>query len=218
MQVNYFSLLSNPDGGNSIKEMLLSGFIFTNMDILGTALGQGIVPAVIVVIYLIIVKVIDSRKDSTSAKITKDLTNSIITISNYLDNITKNVIAKDKEKCEVAIENGFKSFALHLITFVNNTVIHNHIEENKDVIIQNVKNLINGEYYNIHAVLANYVIKNTNVSTLLKADWMSDIEAITLCVIYNNKLDVNSKITTFNNQITLKFKTYTNYLINNAFK
>ena len=198
--------------------MLLSGFIFTNMDILGTALGQGIVPAVIVVIYLIIVKVIDSRKDSTSAKITKDLTNSIITISNYLDNITKNVIAKDKEKCEVAIENGFKSFALHLITFVNNTVIHNHIEENKDVIIQNVKNLINGEYYNIHAVLANYVIKNTNVSTLLKADWMSDIEAITLCVIYNNKLDVNSKITTFNNQITLKFKTYTNYLINNAFK
>ena len=198
--------------------MLLSGFIFTNMDILGTALGQGIVPAVIVVIYLIIVKVIDNRRDSTSAKITKDLTNSIITISNYLDNVTKNVIAKDEEKCEVAIENGFKSFALHLITFVNNTVIHNHIEENKDVIIQNVKNLINGEYYNIHSVLANYVIKNTNVSTLLKVDWMSDIEAITLCVIYNNKLDVNSKITTFNNQITLKFKTYTNYLINNAFK
>ena len=176
------------------------------MDLLGTALGQGIIPAVVVALYLIVVKLIDSRKDSNSAKITKDLANAIVGISN------------DEEKCEHAIESGFESFALHLSSFVNTTVIHNHIEENRDVICQNVKNLINGEYYNLHAVLSNYVINNTNVATILKSEWMGDIEAITLGVIYNIRLDVPSKISTFNNQIHLKFKTYSNYIINNVFK
>lgn len=188
------------------------------MDLLGTALGQGIIPAVVVALYLIVVKLIDSRKDSNSAKITKDLASAVVGINKFIENVTKNIISSDEEKCEHAIESGFESFALHLSSFVNTTVIHNHIEENRDVICQNVKNLINGEYYNLHAVLSNYVINNTNVATILKSEWMGDIEAITLGVIYNIRLDVPSKISTFNNQIHLKFKTYSNYIINNVFK
>ena len=188
------------------------------MDLLGTALGQGIIPAVVVALYLIVVKLIDSRKDSNSAKITKDLANAVVGINKFIENVTKNIISNDEEKCEHAIESGLETFALHLASFVNTTVIHNHIEENRDVICQNVKNLINGEYYNLHAVLSNYVINNVNVATILKSEWMGDIEAITLGVIYNIRLDVPSKISTFNNQINLKFKTYSNYIINNVFK
>ena len=54
------------------------------MDLLGTALGQGIIPAVVVALYLIVVKLIDSRKDSNSAKITKDLANAIVGINKFI--------------------------------------------------------------------------------------------------------------------------------------
>ena len=47
------------------------------MDILGDALRQGIAPAIVVAIYLIITKIIDSRKENAQIKLSADLTKSI---------------------------------------------------------------------------------------------------------------------------------------------
>ena len=56
------------------------------MDILGDALRQGIAPAIVVAIYLIITKIIDSRKENAQIKLSADLPKSINTISNFLIN------------------------------------------------------------------------------------------------------------------------------------
>ena len=40
-----------------------------DMNVLGDALKQGIAPAVVVAIYLIITKIIDSRKENAQAKL-----------------------------------------------------------------------------------------------------------------------------------------------------
>ena len=66
------------------------------MDILNNAIQQGIAPAIVVAIYLIITKFIDSRKENAQIKINSELTKSINTISNFIITITKNIIEKDK--------------------------------------------------------------------------------------------------------------------------
>ena len=44
-------------------------FLFLFMDILNNAIQQGIAPAIVVAIYLIITKFIDSRKENAQIKI-----------------------------------------------------------------------------------------------------------------------------------------------------
>ena len=62
------------------------------MDILGDALKQGIAPAIVVAIYLIVTKIIDSRKENAQAKLSSELVKSINTISTFIINLTKNII------------------------------------------------------------------------------------------------------------------------------
>ena len=102
------------------------------MDILGDAIRQGIAPAIVVAIYLIITKIIDSRKESVQIKLSSDLTKSINTISNFINVLTKNIIEKDKDKCKNAIEDSMYSSAMRLIYFVSTTVVNNHIDSNKE--------------------------------------------------------------------------------------
>ena len=73
------------------------------MDILQEALTQGITPAIIIAIYLIIVKIIDNKKESNQAKINSKLADSISKIGDFIDSITKNIVDKDREKCKTAI-------------------------------------------------------------------------------------------------------------------
>ena len=61
------------------------------MDIFGQALQQGIAPAIVVAIYLIITKLIDTKKENNNAKLTENLIKSITTISDYIIDIKLNV-------------------------------------------------------------------------------------------------------------------------------
>ena len=100
------------------------------MDILQEALTQGIALAIIIAVYLIIIKNIDQKKESNQAKINSKLVDSISKIGDFIDSITKNIVDKDKEKCKNAINNSLKSSAYSLIKFVTNTLINNHIDIN----------------------------------------------------------------------------------------
>ena len=124
------------------------------MDILGDALRQGIAPAIVVAIYLIITKIIDSRKENAQIKLSADLTKSINTISNFINVLTKNIIEKDKDKCKNAIEDSMYSSGMRLINFVSTTVVNNHIDTNKENVLANIHNIANAEYYTVYATLS----------------------------------------------------------------
>ena len=126
------------------------------MDILQEALTQGITPAIIIAIYLVIVKIIDNKKESNQAKINSKLVDSISKIGDFIDSITKNIVDKDREKCKTAINDSFKSSAYSLIKFVTNTIINNHIATNKETIIINIR------------TTAKAIIKNTNPGSVYK--------------------------------------------------
>lgn len=188
------------------------------MDILGQSLAQGIIPAIIVVIYLIAIKIIDNKKEQKQVKLTSELIQSISNISSFITALTKNTIQRDKDKCKIAINDSINSSAYTLIKFVADTIVNNHIDTNKESIIANIKNLVNAEYYNVWTSLNIYEINGSKVSDYLKKDWIEQIENSIIESIYNNALSKEERITSFANKINIKFQNIITYIINNAIK
>ena len=189
------------------------------MDIFGQALQQGIAPAIVVAIYLIITKLIDTKKENNNAKLTENLIKSITTISDYIIDINKNIVERDKDKCKIAIEDSMYSSGMRLINFVSTTLINNHIDTNKTNVLANIHNIINSEFYNVYATLSLYKINNVSASDFLDKDWMQAIEKDIIDIIYNNNnLNKEDKILSFTNKLTLKFQTYITYITNHLIK
>lgn len=184
------------------------------MESLMDALGQGIVPAVVVAIYLIITKIIDNRKENVQLRLSAELTKSINNISSFLSDITKNIVAKDKEKCKDAIENAMFASAMKLINFVSNTVINNHVKTNRENIIANIHNIVNAEFYSIYATLSLYKINDAKASDALNKEWMEIIEKDIFDIIYNSSLSKEDKILSFSNKINIKFQSYVTHMTN----
>lgn len=188
------------------------------MDLLNDALKQGIAPAIVVAIYLIITKALDNKRENIQIKISSELTKSINVISEFLTDITKNIIDKEKDKCKNAVEDAMFSSGMRLVSFVSSTIINNHVDANKDNILSNITNIVNTEFYSIYSTLSMYKINGVVVSDYLDKEWMATIEQDMIDIIYNNLLGKDDKILSFSNKITHKFQTYVTYITNNIMK
>lgn len=194
--------------------LVTSLFSLSQMELIKEALAQGITPAIVVAIYLIITKIIDNRKENVQIKLSTELTKSINAISSFLTDITKNIIEKDKDKCKAAIEDTMFSSAMRLINFVSTTIINNHIEANKENVIANIHNIVNTEFYSVYATLSLYKINGVKASDALNKDWMEIIEKDMFDIVYNSSLSKEDKILTFTNKINLKFQSYVTHMTN----
>lgn len=197
--------------------VLVAPLLFNNMDnVIIYALKEGLTPAIIVLIYLLVIKIIDAKREKASIKITNELVSAINKISNFLDNITDNILEKDRDKCRCAIKQAFFSSASVIIEFVSKTIINNHITINRDNIINNIEHLVNSEYYNISNSLSLYTIDGHKVNEFLKEEWISEIEKDVIDIIFDDKLDKETKIVTFNNRMTIKCQDFAIYVTNKA--
>lgn len=197
--------------------VLVAPLLFNNMDnVIIYALKEGLTPAIIVLIYLLVIKIIDAKREKASIKITNELVSAINKISNFLDNITDNILEKDRDKCRCAIKQAFFSSASVIIEFVSKTIINNHITINRDNIINNIEHLVNSEYYNISNSLSLYTIDGHKVNEFLKEEWISEIEKDVVDIIFDDKLDKETKIVTFNNRMTIKCQDFAIYVTNKA--
>lgn len=186
------------------------------MDLITQALNLGLAPAIVVAIYLTIVRYLDTKKEIKTVKMSASIVSSITTISNFLEDITKNIIDKDTEKCKNAIEDSIYSMAHILSHFIAETVINNHIDINKDLIISNISNIVNSSYYNVYSRLSIYKCNNIVVSTYMKQEWIKEIEEDMKNILYNNALGNDEKILAFANRIKLRTQGYIMYLINKS--
>lgn len=191
---------------------------FIKVLMLEQALQQGIAPAIVVAIYLIAVKIVDSRKENSQVKLTSTLIKSINDISAFLENITKNIIDKDKEKCRNAVRATFMSTASNLSHFVIETIINNHIDVNKENVLQNIHTIVSSSYYSIKTNLSIYKYGDNSIVYYLQKEWIDELEQDMINVIYNKHLSNEDKILAYVNKVELKVNGYITYLINNAIK
>lgn len=194
-------------------------------EIIESALNQGLSSLITISIFLLLYKWLDNKKKTESEKFVSsigstldEVSKSLLQVSTFITDITKNIIDKDKDKCKTAIEDSMLASAMRLTMFVTNTVINNHIHTNKDNILANIHNIVNAEFYSVFSSLSLYKINGIKVSDTMKKDWMPSVEKSIIEIVFNDDLSKEDKISSFNNKINLKFQSYITYITNNTLK
>lgn len=194
-------------------------------EIIESALNQGLSSLITISIFLLLYKWLDNKKKTESEKFVSSISDtldevskSLLQVSTFITDITKNIIDKDKDKCKMAIEDSMLASAMRLSIFVTNTVINNHIQTNKDNILSNIHNIVNAEFYSVFSSLSLYKVNGTKASDNMKKDWMSSVEKSIIEIVFNDNLSKEDKISSFNNKINLKFQSYITYITNNTLK
>ena len=194
-------------------------------EIIESALNQGLSSLITISIFLLLYKWLDNKKKTESEKFVSSISDtldevseSLLQVSTFITDITKNIIDKDKDKCKTAIDDAMIASAMRLTIFVTNTVINNHVQTNKDNILANIHNIVNAEFYTVFSNLSLYKINGVKVSDNMKKDWMPSVEKSIIEIIFNDNLSKEDKISSFNNKINLKFQSYITYITNNTLK
>jgi hypothetical protein len=167
------------------------------------SLRLGITPGIIVLIYLIIIKVIDTKKESNAVKINKEITECFRKLNSFLDYITKDILNDAEEKRDYAIKNSFKAFANSIIRHATSVIIANNIDNNKENIIENIRYTVDSNYYRLYNLMFLY-----KLCGYIKSEWKTEVNEDIVEIIYNNKFSKEEKLYNINNKINIKVDEY----------
>ena len=184
------------------------------MEILKEALGQGIAPAIVVGVYLIIVRLIDSRKEAKRAELNSNMINLITDINKFLRYVTEDIIDKEPERLQSGLNDAFDSFSYKVCNFVIYTLVNNHIIKNKKSILDNLRKTMDKAYYDIYTVILLYNNQNNKLLTKIDKEWIYELETAVVDIIYNKELNKEQKIYHCSNKIKLYVDEYCSKLLN----
>ncbi|WP_291625570.1 hypothetical protein [Clostridium sp.] len=183
------------------------------MDILIESLKLGVAPSIVVLIYLVINKILDTKKESKQAKLNNNIIDSFNKLNAFLDYITKDIINKDADKRNVGIKNAFERFENNVTKFAISTIIHNNIEINKDVIIDNTKHIISSEFYSLYNTLALYSTTKFSIIEHVEPKWKEDLTNDIIDIIFKNNFTKEQKIYNICNKLEIKLNEYKTKLL-----
>lgn len=196
-------LISNAVRSSSYNTVLLSSCVF--------------------IIYTLIIKVIDILKAKSRNKpiiematAIKDIGSNVIKLNNVLDKTFKDAEHKDYIRCKNAIRLAFEALKSKLNEDCIETIITNHVEENKEQIVENILKLVSTEYYKVYSILSNYEIDNVNVASQLDKRWIEQISNTIISVIYGKKSDI-SRILQLQHRLNIEIGKYETYIDNKVF-
>lgn len=178
------------------------------MDILSDALKLGVTPAIIVVIYLIITKIIETRKESKRIILNAEVVTCFTKLNGFLDYFTKDIINKETDKCNFAIKNSFKALANTVIKHCTYTIISNNIELNKEIIIDNIQRVVNTEFSNLYSNLYLYNVNGNKVTDYIDNKWKDEMINFLIDIIYTSNLTKEQKLYNLNNKCNIRINDY----------
>ena len=149
-------------------------FVFIKMELIQNAFEQGLVPGIVIVIYLIINKIIDNNK--------KDPLDDIAKLLNI---VTKDIIDKDREKSKAVVSIAMVNAASECAKFVASTIITNNVDSNRDQIEYNARHLVNSVYYDAYSKLNMYRGDEDYLSHYMREEWKEDIYSDIINIIYH---------------------------------
>ena len=187
------------------------------MELLLESLKLGIAPSIVVAIYLVINKAIDNRKESKQARLSEDIVKGFNKLNNFLDYITKDIIAKEADRRDLAIKNSFDRFENEIIKFAIYTIVNNNIEINKENILDNTRHTIVSEFYALQSALALYSPENVNLSTFLNNNWIEELNTDVINIIYKDKVTKEQKIYTLYNKLNIRINEYKSIILKHHF-
>ena len=195
------------------------------MNILLDALKEGIAPAFIVLLYLIIVRYFDHRKEihkqqaeieekKKSVTINAEVLDCIKNLNTFLQKITVDILKKDDDKCDAAIRSSFKAMGQSLTKFAVFTIISNNIKRNKENIIDNIDTTVYAEFATVYNEIALYSYNNNKLIDAIKESWKQELITDLKNIIFDENLDKENKIYTIHNKINLRINNYISFVKN----
>lgn len=172
----------------------------------GDIFSQGLVPGIILLVYLVINKIIDSRKKDPLKDISK-----LLTI------VTKDIIERDKEKSMNAIGVVIDSMLGKLYNYFVGTVINNNIHENREQVEYNCEHMVKSVFSEAYNTLNIYKGNNKYLNYYLNEQWKVELTKDILNIMYNDKLDNGKKIIAFAKRMEIRYTDYVAHITNNAF-
>lgn len=172
----------------------------------GDIFSQGLVPGIILLVYLVINKLIDSRKKDPLKDISK-----LLTI------VTKDIIDRDKEKSINAIGVVIDAMLGKLYNYFVSTVINNNIYENREQVEYNCEHIVKSVFSEAYNTMNIYKGNNKYLNYYLDESWKVDLTKDILNIMYNDKLDNGKKIIAFGKRMEIRYTDYVAYITNNAF-
>ena len=146
----------------------------------------------------------------------KENTANIVKLNTVLDKIFKDAERKEAHKCKNTIDLGFKTFGAAITQKIESIIIHNNIEKNRQLILDNITKLVSTEYYKLYAILSDYEINETNVARRLKEEWIDELTKTIIDIVYDGQ-DSISRITQINNRIGIYVSNFSTYISNKTF-
>lgn len=181
--------------------------VYKKMELIENAFEQGLIPGIVIVVYLIINKILDNNKR-----------NPLDDIAKLLSIVTKDIIEKDREKSKAVVSIAMVNAASKCAKFVASTIITNNVYSNRDQIEYNARHLVNSVYYDTYSKLNMYRGDEDYLSHYMREEWKEDIYGDIINIIYNKHLNSNQRILAFNKRVDIRVSDYTAYIINKAFK
>jgi hypothetical protein len=178
------------------------------------AFSYGLPAGIIIMIYLVIVKIIDAKKEKKQGIINDNLVESFSRLNKFLEYFTKELIDKDEDKCQFAIKNSFCKLSDSIIKYCITTIINNNVEENRANIEDNIKQLVSTEYWNVYSNLILYKSNGKRVSDFLEEQWKDELVKDLTTIIFDTNKSKEVRIRNINNKIHINIDSYCVHIIN----
>ena len=175
------------------------------------------------ILYTLIIRLVDlfKAKDRNKpliqmASAIKEVSENVVKLNTVLDKQIQDAESKELTKVRQVISLAFDSFRANISKTCNEIIIHNNIEENRDLIRENLFKTISTEYYKLYNVFSAYEVDGINIATKIKDEWIDDTTKECLEVIYDGQ-DKNVRIGQITNKLTIIANEHSVYVNNKVF-
>lgn len=182
-----------------------------------------IISSCVFLIYSIVNKIVDVVKTKNRnkpllemASAIKDISANVVMLNNILNKTIQENERKELIKTKNVINLSFSTFQANITQKCTEMIVHNHINDNKTLITENVTKLVSTEYYKTYSILSNYEIKDTIVSSRLKEEWIKELTDDILMIMYNQQ-DSATRIIQLHNKVLLDLTEYATFVTNKTF-
>lgn len=175
------------------------------------------------ILYTFIIRLVDlfKAKDRNKpliqmASAIKEVSENVVKLNTVLDKQIQDAESKELTKVRQVISLAFDSFRANISKTCNEIIIHNNIEENRDLIRENLFKTISTEYYKLYNVFSAYEVDGINIATKIKDEWIDDTTKECLEVIYDGQ-DKDVRIGQIINKLTIIANEHSVYVNNKVF-
>lgn len=175
------------------------------------------------ILYTLIIRLVDLFKAKNRnkpliqmASAIKEVSENVVKLNTVLDKQIQDAESKELTKVRQVISLAFDSFRANISKTCNEIIIHNNIEENRDLIRENLFKTISTEYYKLYNVFSAYEVDGINIATKIKDEWIDDTTKECLEVIYDGQ-DKDVRIGQVINKLTIIANEHSVYVNNKVF-